>query len=328
MHDNLPSTSHFPLSTIGLGGGALSGEGGGYGFGPISHTEAVDLLLKSYDLGCNVVDSAPVYGYGLAEQRIGESLRGRREEVYLISKGGITWDLNKRIDIDNSPKVIQSMLHQSLRDLKTDYIDTYMIHWPDPRTDIRKPMEVLSKAKEKGLIKSIGLSNPKYDDVNLAREIDSIDSLQGERNLFHNPLEKILPLWEADSPVPNIFTWGTFDKGILTGRVTNGPRTFHPLDARSYAPWWKKDRSKREKKIAAVGKIQELLQNTPFDLLQVAINFSQSWKYTSTSLCGFRNPQQITDGVRVSNDSIPPDLMLKIQAICDSTKQTSPQRKI
>src|SRR5688572_482163 len=134
----------FPVS---FGCGAISGEGGGYGFGPILERDAVNLLNMAFDLGINLYDLAPIYGFGLAEKRLGRAFAKKREKVFLVSKCGVTWHENKRVNMTNDPIVAEKMLSQTLSHLRTDYVDLYMIHWPDSKLDIRVPMHALSKAK-------------------------------------------------------------------------------------------------------------------------------------------------------------------------------------
>ena len=157
------------IDRLGFGGAALSGEGGGYGFGAISEQQSQDLLHEVIQSGIGLIDVAPIYGFGLAEKRLGKALKGRRDRVRVISKAGVTWDGSQRVDVNNSPQVVLKMLEQSLQDLQTDYIDDYLIHWPDPRNDIRAAMEVLAKAQEQGKIRRVGLSN-----TNLGRWRESI----------------------------------------------------------------------------------------------------------------------------------------------------------
>ena len=180
-------TLNFKVSKIGFGGASISGDGGGYGFGPISDEDSLSLLRSSVESGINLYDTAPVYGFRKSEQMIGKAFSGIRDKLFIVSKGGITWDDRKRIHIDNNPKTLQNMLERSLKDLRTEYIDLYMIHWPDRNIDIRKPMEFLSRAKDDGKIRAIGLCNTSDDEIKKAVEIDRIDALQAECNLF-NPL--------------------------------------------------------------------------------------------------------------------------------------------
>ena len=154
------------ISAVGFGAASISGEGGGYGFGDISDQEAIDLVHCAQDMGINLFDTAPIYGFGLSEQRLGKALQGaRRDDAFIVSKCGIAWDDARRVRIDNSPETTRSMIEQSLRDLQTERIDLYLVHWPDGNVDIRRPIEVMARAQEEGKLGAIGLSNTNPEDL-------------------------------------------------------------------------------------------------------------------------------------------------------------------
>ncbi|MCB0349065.1 MAG: aldo/keto reductase [Bdellovibrionales bacterium] len=222
----------FPEFPIGFGAASISGEGGGYGFGNISEKEALHLLQVSFDNGIRLYDTAPIYGFGMSEERIGKAFRSKREEVFIVSKGGVTWDKNKRVDKNNHPDVIARMFEKSLTDLQTDYIDLYMIHWPDDRHDIRPAIEVLMKAKEQGKIRFIGLCNTNEEDFKKASSLCKVDALQDNWNLFswNESYWRMGGFGKAGT----IYRMGyeKFDKGILIGHVVEG-RKFDASKARS-----------------------------------------------------------------------------------------------
>ena len=138
------------VSAVGFGAASLSGSGGGYGFGAIEDQSAIDLIHGAMDLGVNLYDTAPIYGFGESERRLGLALSGRRDGQLVVSKCGVAFDENRNVRIDNSATTTRAMLEDSLRRLKLDMIDAYLVHWPDPNTDIRETMEVLVRAKESG----------------------------------------------------------------------------------------------------------------------------------------------------------------------------------
>ncbi len=302
-----------PLSVIGFGGGAISGEGKGYGFGDISEKASIDLLVEAKNGGINVFDTAPIYGFGLSEQRIGKAFRKCRDEVFIISKAGITWDINKRVDRDNDPKTTLKMLDQSLRDLQTDYIDLYMMHWPDERVDIRKSIEVLAHAQEQGKIAHIGLCNTTEQDLVRSREIVSIDALQGPLNLYNRATAE--SLFELFTPEEmGYMGYGTFDKGILTKRVDR-KRTFDPFDARSKAIWWKK--YNKEEKFQVMDEISKWIEPKPFDLVSLAIGASLKYPHVSMALCGARTIKQLHSTIEALSN-LPSDADIKEAIeICD-----------
>ena len=280
-----------PLLPIAFGGAAISGEGGGYGFGEISETASIDLLHEAYEGGIRIFDTAPIYGFGMSEIRMGKAFKNSREKVFLVSKCGVTWHENKRVDMNNDPVIAQKMLEQSLRDLQTDYIDLYMVHWPDARVDIRKTMEVLSKAKHQGKIKHIGLCNTNLDELNLAFEIDRIEVVQSEFNLFTNKFvgENLFPYLKEKNI--SFMSWGTLDKGIITGRVDAQRKTFDSSDCRSWAPWWKQvDNSE---KFEVMKKLWPLLDQNQRTGLELALAYNLSYPELSIAICGAKSSEQL-----------------------------------
>ncbi len=276
---------------IAFGGASVSGEGGGYGFGEISHQASDDLIWYAFERGILVFDTAPCYGYHQSEIRIGRALKPVREKVIIVSKSGVTWHSNKRMDMTNDPAVTKKMLEDSLRSLDTDYIDIYMIHWPDKNVDIRKPMEVLSKAKLEGKIKHIGLCNTTVDDITLAGEIDKIEVVQSEFNIFnHQAREKLFPFLSKSSI--EFMSWGTFDKGVLTGNAKKG-RVYDKFDLRSWAPWWKK--SNLDEKYEMVEQLKTVAKNQNVSLLDLALGFNLNHKDLSVAICGAKNIKQLDE---------------------------------
>ncbi len=279
----------FEVSALSFGGAAVSGEGGGYGFGDISEKDSVELIRYAYDLGINLFDSAPIYGFGTSEVRIGKALKDVREKVFYVSKSGVDWHDNMRVNMSNDPKITEKMLLESLKRMDTEYLDLYFIHWPDENVDIRKPLEVLSKYKEKGVIRHIGLCNTSLDDLSKAKEIDKIDVVQSEYNMFMRGVEQeILPYCEENGIA--FMSWGTLEKGILTGKYDlNASR--NDSDARKSAPWWnKKDVTK---KVELVDKTKKYLEETDFLYRDLAVNFNLKNKSLTTILAGPRNKNQL-----------------------------------
>jgi myo-inositol catabolism protein IolS len=303
----------FKKLPIGMGAAAISGEGGGYGFGEISEEKAIDLLLLAHESGVKVFDTAPIYGYGLSEQRIGKAFNDMREEIFIVSKSGITWHKNKRVNHNNDPKIALRMLDQSLIDLQTEYIDLYMIHWPDDRTDIRMPLEALEKEREKGRIKHIGLCNTTLDDLELAAEVTQVEAVQCEYNIFNPKIEHLFPYLEKHDI--SFMSWGVFDKGIVSGTV-NAKRKFDKCDARSWAPWWKK--SNKSKKIKLMEeKIFPLIKEEGVNGIELAIGHNLRPKVVDLVLCGVRNPGQLKSAIDSLGNLPSKELITKVLDLVD-----------
>lgn len=283
------------VSCLGFGGASISGEGGGYGFGEISEQESIRLVQKAFEAGINLFDTAPIYGFGLSEQRIGKAIDPeQREDWFLVSKSGIDWDMERRTRIDNSPSTTLRMLHQSLKNLRTEYIDLFLVHWPDPNVDIRKTMEILVRAREEEKIRAIGLSNFGPEEIELALQVGRVDVLQHHFNVFERDFveESVFPVVEKHDL--GLMTYGTLDKGILTGRVTSD-RTFSASDVRSRAPWWKN--SPHHLKYEALDEILPLLESKGHSGLELALGFVLRRPQVSTALCGVRSEGQLETAI-------------------------------
>lgn len=266
------------LSKLVFGGASISGEGKGYGFGDISESDSINLLLHAYDSGINFFDTAPIYGFGTSEVRMGKAFKDIREKVFICSKGGVDWHSSMRVNMSNDPVVIQRMFDESRRRLDSDYIDLYMIHWPDPKIDIRYSLEPLYQMKEKGYIRSIGLCNTNQEDLDL---VESIDFVQSEFNYFNDGFRSL------DFNALKM-GWGTFDKGILSSSVKIDTK-FSQYDCRSWAPWWKKSNWKEKVRLA------ESLQKKIHPTTLKEFSFKHSLDSIDFSIVGMKSHKHVDD---------------------------------
>lgn len=269
----------FEIPVITFGGAAISGEGGGYGFGTMSEGDSETLLKSAWDAGITLFDTAPIYGFGLSEERFGRHLP---KEAKIITKSGVDWHETKRVNMTNDPEITEKMLHQSLKRLNRDMVDIYMIHWPDSKVDIRKPLEVLAKAQSQGKIKKIGLCNTNLEDLEKAKSVCTIEVIQSELNLFNQtPFIQLQAEWKDKLSM----SWGTFDKGILSGRVTK-ERTYAKEDARSWAPWW--NRKEVAKKIERTEELKKILSDYSISLPEFCLNYNLYYFGLTTCLIGLK----------------------------------------
>jgi myo-inositol catabolism protein IolS len=281
------------VSVLGFGAASLSGSGGGYGFGAIEDEAAIELVHAAHGAGINLFDTAPIYGFGESERRLGLALAGRRDDVFLVSKCGVAYDANHNVRIDNSPVTTQRMLEESLTRLHTEMIDLYLVHWPDADVDIRKTMETLARAKERGLIRYIGLSNTNADDLAKAREIAPVEVVQFEAS-FLNPQVLDTLLETEDLKTVGVMSWGTLAKGILTGRVTRD-RKFDALDVRNAAPWWLN--ADHEPSFEIMDLLMPILEESGHTGLELAMGYLMHRGVVDTLLCGVRTHQQLNSAI-------------------------------
>lgn len=269
------------LSNLGFGAAGISGDAGGYAFGNVSEKDAIALIHAALERDINLFDTAPIYGFGASEERLGKALKGN-DRAFIVTKGGVDWHNSKRVNMSNDPKVIERMLHESLKRLQREQIDLYMIHWPDQNVDIRRPLEVLAKAQAQGKIKHIGLCNTNQEDLEKSSEVCTIDAFQSQHNLWEttgydlveNKLDRAL-----------FMGWGTLDKGILSGRVTKD-RKYDDSDARSWAPWWNK--KEVQQKIDVVEKFSQTLKAHKLSMKDFAITAARTQSHPVIPLVGVK----------------------------------------
>src|ERR1700758_3089777 len=143
-------------SRIALGTWAM----GGWMWGGTDDKESIRTIHAALDQGINLIDTAPIYGYGRSEEIVGEALRqrGGRESFILATKVGLDWT-NGKVERNCTRQRILHELEDSLRRLKTDYVDIYQVHWPDPLVAIEETAEAMHTLFKQGKIRAIGASN-------------------------------------------------------------------------------------------------------------------------------------------------------------------------
>ena len=285
------------VSVVGFGAASISGEAGGYSFGAMADDQATNLVKAALDAGINLFDTAPIYGFGESERRLGIGLRGRRDDAFIVSKCGIDYDDQKRVKIDNDPKTTTRMLSASLRRLQTEFIDLYMVHWPDPEIDIRYTMESLVQAQDEGKIKYIGLSNPTVSDLELAHEIGTVDAVQLEASfLQYDGIESLKS--QVDIEQYAVMSWGTLAKGILAGTV-NRERRFEASDVRAHAPWWLN--TDHEPSYRLMERIEPILKSHKCSALGLALAYLLNYGCVHSMLCGMKTQIQLTEIIDALN---------------------------
>lgn len=209
--------SNLETSVIGLGGWPM-GRGQ---YGSFDENEVIKSVHKALDLGVTLFDTAQVYGWGAGEEIMGRALKGKRHDCIIVTKSGLRWDPDNpsNIERDSSKEFLNKMLENSLRRLQTDYIDLFLIHWPDENRPFSEPMEVFGKWKEEGKIRYGGVSNFSMAQMEESLKTFPIICNQVGYNLFdRRPEEEIFPFCREHGL--GIMAYGSLSFGLLTGTMT------------------------------------------------------------------------------------------------------------
>jgi aryl-alcohol dehydrogenase-like predicted oxidoreductase len=193
---------------------------GGWMWGGTDEKESIRTIHEALDHGINLIDTAPIYGYGHSEEIVGEALRqyGRRDSVILATKVGLDWT-NGKIERNSTRQRILQELEDSLRRLQTDYVDIYQVHWPDPLVPIEETAATLRELYEQGKIRAIGVSNYSPEEMARFETIAPFHTIQPPYNLFEREIERdVLPY--ALSRGITALTYGALCRGLLSGSMS------------------------------------------------------------------------------------------------------------
>src|SRR6476469_6609699 len=183
--------SGLMTSRIGLGTWAM----GGWMWGGTDEAQSVATIRSAIDRGITLIDTAPVYGFGRSEEIVGKALAegGLRAKVQIATQVGLAWKDGKPYR-DSSAGRIRQEIEDSLRRLRTDVIDLYQVHWPDPATPIEETARTLEDLRRQGKIRAIGVSNFSPAQIERFLVEARLDAVQPSYNLFERDIEAdVLP---------------------------------------------------------------------------------------------------------------------------------------
>jgi aryl-alcohol dehydrogenase-like predicted oxidoreductase len=203
------------VSRIALGTWAI----GGWMWGGSDEKESIATIRGAIDRGITVIDTAPVYGFGVSEEIVGKALSagGLRERAIIATKTGLEWR-DGQVYRNASRERITREVEDSLRRLRTDYIDVYQVHWPDPLVPMAETAAAMLSLYEQGKIRAIGVSNFSVAQMDEFRRVAPLHVLQAPYNLFERGIEtEVLPYCRANDIA--VLGYGALCRGLLTGKI-------------------------------------------------------------------------------------------------------------
>jgi aryl-alcohol dehydrogenase-like predicted oxidoreductase len=300
------------VSRIALGTWAM----GGWMWGGTDISASIATVRAALDRGINLIDTAPAYGFGFAEEIIGRALSGAtaRSRVVIATKAGLEWR-GTEVYRNASRERILHEVEDSLRRLRTDYIDIYLVHWPDPLVPIWETAEAMRSLYESGKIRCIGVSNFSLAQLQEFRQVAPLHVVQPPYNLFERGIEAdILPYCHRHGIVT--LGYGALCRGLLTGRMWPDS-TFPEGDLRWIDPKFQKPRFLHY--LEAVRQLDQLAR-TKFDrqVLHLAVRWVLD-RGCSVGLWGARRLEQLFPVSDALGWSIDAATMAQIDRILSTT---------
>jgi aryl-alcohol dehydrogenase-like predicted oxidoreductase len=280
--DGLP----LPASRIALGTWAT----GGWMWGGSDEAAAIRTIHAALDRGINLIDTAPVYGFGRSEEVVGKALAGgRRQRALIATKVGLDWSNGTPIR-NSSPARLRRELEDSLRRLRTDVIDIYQVHWLDESVPFEETAGVLDEFRREGKIRVIGVSNFSPAQMERFRTVTPIHTVQPPYNLFERQIESdVLPY--AGQNGLTVLAYGSLCRGLLTGKIT-ATTQFEGDDLRKTDPKFQQPRLTQY--LSAVAALEWLARERyGKTVLALAIRWLLD-RGPIVALWGARRPDQVT----------------------------------
>ncbi len=283
---------------------------GGWMWGGAEEQDAIKAIRASYNAGITTIDTAPAYGFGKSEVLVGKAMEGiSRDKYQILTKYGLNWRTDEgefyfdTIDNDGKPAKVYKFsskdsvireCEESLRRLKTDYVDLLQIHWPDPTTPIAETMEAVATLIQQGKVRAAGVCNYSAAQVEEALNTVNLVSNQVPYSLVHRGIEKdIIP--QATRKGMSILPYSPLQRGLLTGKIKPGHQ-FNEGDTRQNNRYYKPENVERIN--AMLQTIKPIADGHGATLAQLIINWTTRQPAMDCVLVGARDEAQVKDNVR------------------------------
>jgi aryl-alcohol dehydrogenase-like predicted oxidoreductase len=298
------------VSRIAFGNWSSGGD-----WGDVDRQAAIAAARRALDLGITFFDTARAYGFGLAEEILGEALRpelrSRRNELVIATKGGLRRGPDGQLLRDSSPDALRRDLEASLRHLGTDYVDLYQVHWPDPATPVGATAEALDDFVRDGKVRSIGVSNCDAGQLADFQRVRPLDTLQPPYHLFRRDIEQSILPYAAEHGI-GVLVYGPMAHGLLGGRMT-ATTTFPPGDWRATSDVFRGETFRRNLRV--VDELKAFAAERGISVGQLAIAWTLANPAVHVAIVGARTPEQISATAPATEVSLTRDDLARIDEI-------------
>jgi aryl-alcohol dehydrogenase-like predicted oxidoreductase len=292
------------LSVMGLGAWAFGGEKWSYGWAGQEDQDSISTIHHALDLGMNWIDTAAAYGYGHAEEVVGRAIAGKRDKVFIATKGGLKtgadgWNFECVLKADSLRKEAED----SLKRLKVDVIDLYQIHKPFPDEDIEEGWGVVADLIKEGKVRYGGVSIFSIEQIKRCQAIHPVASYQPPYSMLVRGVEDELLSFCAENQI-GVITYSPMRSGLLTGKLTRERLlNMEKEDWRTHAdPEFQGKRL--EINLALVDGLKPIAERMGCSLSQLAIAWVLRRTEITGTIVGARRPSQLDETIQASDISL------------------------
>lgn len=302
---------------------------GGWMWGGAEEKDAIEAIKAAYNAGITTIDTAPVYGFGRSEELVGKAMTGiSRDSYQVLTKFGMNWQTEEgeyffdSADNDGKPfkmykwasrKKIMQECEDSLRRLKTDYIDLYQIHWPDATTPINETFEAVQQLISQGKVRAAGVCNYNVQQVDEALKTIEIASNQVPYSMVNRKIE-IDSAKQAIEKDLGIIAYSPLQRGLLTGKIKPGHK-FSEGDIREGNRFYTDENIARTNEL--LRKITPIAEKHDATLAQLVINWTVHRPDITCVLVGARDKHQVHDNTQALSISLTEEELEEITNAAD-----------
>jgi aryl-alcohol dehydrogenase-like predicted oxidoreductase len=313
MRTRILGACGLELTTVGLGAWAIGGGGWAFGWGPQDDGESIAAIRRGLDLGINWIDTAAVYGLGHSEEVVARAIEGHRDEVIVATKCGLVWNPGETTPFGRlKAESIRKEAEDSLRRLRTDRIDLYQIHWPNPAEDIEEAWGEIARLVQEGKVLHAGVSNFTVEQLERIRAVHPVASLQPPYSLLNRNAEaELLPYCRAHGI--GVVVYSPMQAGILSGAFTRARMLSLPAD-----DWRRNTRQYQEplltQNLGLVERLRAIASRMRLTVGQLAIAWVLRREEVTCAIVGARRPSQIEETSVAADVDLTSEIIAEVNA--------------
>jgi aryl-alcohol dehydrogenase-like predicted oxidoreductase len=290
MHRRLLIGTDREISAVGFGGWQIGGSVGRLGWKSQDDATSIAALHRALDVGINWIDTAPVYGFGHSEELIGRALLGVGDRPVVITKCGLVWDENGNQSSNLTADSIRRECINSLRRLRAERLDVYLVHWPIPDSDLEDAWGTLAELKREGLVGEIGASNFTVDQMRRVERIAPITVSQAPYSILDRRIEaEHLPYCRERGI--GVVVYSPLASGLLSGSVTYERLHSDRTDWRHHDPLYQEPHFAEH--LAVVERLAALASRLGRTVAELAVAWTLRSDVVCGSIVGFRRGEQV-----------------------------------
>ncbi len=302
--------SGLKVSEIGLGGNTFGWN--------INEQDSVNLIRHALDQGINYIDTADFYCEGVSEEFVGKAIAGKRSQVILATKFGLRISEGPNAE-GGSRYYIMKAIDASLKRLKTDYVDLYQMHRPDPTTPIEETLRALDDLVRAGKARYIGCSNFAAWQLCEAlwtsrhNNLESFVTVQVRYNLLDRRIEQeLMPCCRSYSV--GVIPWGPLAHGFLSGKYRRGEKI--PAGSRLENPPPIYSDVISEVNFDKLAKLETFAKNHGHSVTELAVAWLLSHSWLTTVIAGTTAMEQVSNNIDAAGWKLTAEEVAQIDQLC------------